>query len=181
MDVRVLVQIKQSSPVGKTRGQIMNVDTALLIKQPFLKGLRERQLETLLEDTMPATFRADEVICKEGSPANRFYLLLSGEVAVESCSSEYGDERKPVSIETIGEGDVLGWSWMFPPYYWHFDARATSPVNAIFFYGTRLRERCEKDHELGFELMKRVAEVAIRRLHATRRRLLEAKNIPQSS
>ena len=159
----------------------MNIDTALLAKQPFLKGLPERQLEMLLEDTMPATFQEDEVILTDGGPANRFYLLLSGEVVLESHSSEYGDEHKPVSIETIGTGDVLGWSWMFPPYHWHFDARATSPVKAIFFYGTRLRERCEMDHELGFELMKRVAEVVIHRLQATRRRLLEARNAHQPS
>lgn len=157
----------------------MDLNTALLAKQPFFERLSERQLETLLEDAMPATFQTDDVIFKEGDPANRFYLLLSGEVVLESRSPEYEDEHKPIPIETIGEGDVLGWSWMFPPHYWHFDARATSPIKAIFFYGTRLRERCEKDHELGFELVKMAAEIATRRLEAMRRRLLEAKNAPE--
>lgn len=163
------------------KAQIMDLNTMLLAKQPFFERLSERQLETLVEDAMPATFQTDDVIFKAGHPANRFYLLLSGEVVLESLGPAYEDEHKPVLIETIGEGDVLGWSWMFPPYHWHFDARAISPVKAIFFYGTRLRERCEKDHELGFELVKMAAEVATRRLEATRRRLLDVANTPQPS
>ena len=69
-------------------------------------------------------------------------------------------------------GEVCGWSWLFPPYHWHFDARAVEPTEAIFFYGTRLREQCENDHDLGYELMKRMASVIIRRLQTTRRHLL---------
>jgi CRP/FNR family transcriptional regulator, cyclic AMP receptor protein len=146
--------------------------TALAAQLPF-KGMSERQLEVLVGDAMPAEFKTDEMIFREGGIANRFYLLLSGKVALESSSAMRDDERKPLLIETIGAGSVLGWSWLFPPYYWHFDARAITPVKAIFFYGTRLREQCENDHELGYELMKRTAEVVIRRLQATRRRLLE--------
>jgi len=78
-----------------------------------------------------------------------------------------------LTVETIGAGSVLGWSWLFPPYYWHFDARAITPIKAIFLYGTRLREQCETNHELGHELMKRISEVVIERLQATRRRLIE--------
>jgi CRP-like cAMP-binding protein len=80
---------------------------------------------------------------------------------------------KPIQIQVIGAGDVLGWSWLFPPYYWHFDARALEPTKVVFFYGTRLREHCETDHDFGFELMKRTADLTIKRLQATRRRLLE--------
>jgi CRP/FNR family cyclic AMP-dependent transcriptional regulator len=75
-------------------------------------------------------------------------------------------------IQIIGAGDVLGWSWLFPPFCWHFDARAVKPTEAIFIYGTRVRELCDEDHDLGYELMKRTAEVVIRRLQATRRHLL---------
>jgi CRP-like cAMP-binding protein len=73
----------------------------------------------------------------------------------------------------LGAGDVLGWSWLFPPYLWHFDARAATPTTAIFFYGTRLRELCDENHDLGYELMKRVSEIVIKRLQATRRELVE--------
>jgi CRP/FNR family cyclic AMP-dependent transcriptional regulator len=78
-----------------------------------------------------------------------------------------------VVIGTVGTGEVLGWSWLFAPYYWMFEARAVTPVRAIFFYGSRLREQCETDHELGYQMMKRTSEVVIGRLQATRRRLLE--------
>ncbi len=77
-------------------------------------------------------------------------------------------------IQIIGPGDVLGWSWLFPPFFWHFDAWVVQPTTAIFFYGTRLREACEQDHELGYELMKRMTQVVMRRLQATRQQLLTA-------
>lgn len=76
-------------------------------------------------------------------------------------------------IQTLGPGDVLGWSWLFPPYYWHFDARALEPTEAVFFHGTPLREECESDHDLGYELVKRMSAVMMRRRQATRRSLLE--------
>jgi len=120
---------------------------------------------------MSVEFKEGELIFEEGSPANRFYLLLSGEVTLESPSEERYDEGGPIPIETISAGSMLGWSWLFPPYYWHFDARAMSPVKAIFFYGTRLRAQCENDHDLGYELMKRVTETFIERLQATRKQL----------
>lgn len=142
----------------------------MLAEQPFFRGLSESLLESLAKEAMPVEFKAGELIFNEGGLANRLYLLLSGKVALEFPTDL---EHEPVAIETIGDGSVLGWSWLFPPYYWHFDARALTPVKAIFFYGTRLREQCETDHELGYELMKRISGVLIERLQATRRRLTE--------
>ena len=78
-------------------------------------------------------------------------------------------------LQTIGRNDVLGWSWLFPPYYWHFDARATAATKVIFFYGTWLRENCERDHDFGYEMMKRMSAIIIERLQATRRKLVEAE------
>ena len=78
-------------------------------------------------------------------------------------------------LQTIGHDDVLGWSWLFPPYYWHFDARVTAATKAIFFYGTWLRENCERDHDFGYEMMKRMSAIIIERLQATRRKLVEAE------
>ena len=85
--------------------------------------------------------------------------------------SQRNDEA-PVVVQVIGPGDVLGWSWLFPPYYWHFDARAVEPTTAIFFYGTRLREQCEQDHDFGFEMMNRITQVVINRLQSARKQLL---------
>lgn len=121
---------------------------------------------------MPAAFNAGEQIFDEGAPANRFYLICSGQVELEA---PFSFEHTPIIVETIEAGSVLGWSWLFPPYCWHFDACAITPVKAIFFYGTRLREECETNHELGYELMKRISGVVVERLQATRDRMVEQR------
>ena len=108
-------------------------------------------------------FAPGEVIFHEGEIANRFYLIQRGKVCVETRAGE----ADSIPIQMIEPGDVLGWSWLYPPYYWHFGAYAVEPTEAIFFYGTRLRERCEEDHELGYELMKRVSAVLLQRLQVT--------------
>lgn len=141
----------------------------ILSEHPFLKGLKPEHLKVLTQSAMQTEFKADEVIFREGELANRFYLIQSGRVAIEAGRADSGG----AVIQVIGDGDVLGWSWLFPPYYWHFDARALKPTRAIFLYGTRLREQCEENHELGYELMKRIAQVLIQRLQATRKQLLE--------
>ena len=74
-------------------------------------------------------------------------------------------------IDTIGAGDSLGWAWMFPLYTWRFTARAIESSSAIFFYGTILREYCERDHSLGYELFKRMAPVMIKRMQCAREKL----------
>ncbi len=139
---------------------------AAVAEHPFLRGLSSYHLEILASCAMNSHFDAGELIFSEGDPANRFYLLIKGKVVLESDG-----EGEPTVIQTIGPGDVLGWSWLFPPFYWHFDARAEQPIDAVFFYGTRLRELCEADHDLGYELMKRTAKVAIKRLMAARQHL----------
>jgi len=138
---------------------------------PFLAGLKADHLRALKDNALMMRYQPGEVIFREGDPANRFYLVQHGKVALEASRRE----GEPVLIQHIGPGDVLGWSWLFPPYYWHFDARAVEPTEAIFFYGTRLREQSENDHDLGYELLKRMTSVVIQRLQATRKHLLAAK------
>jgi CRP-like cAMP-binding protein len=149
----------------------------LIAKQPFLKGLNSQQLQQLAGSALEMKFETGTTIFEEGSPANRFYLILTGRVEL---SSEMED-RNVIPVQTLGPGDDLGWSWLFPPYSMHFTARALEPTTAIFFYGTRLREQCEQDHELGYQLMKRIAEVATQSLRATQRRLMKYidKNTPE--
>jgi CRP-like cAMP-binding protein len=149
----------------------MKIDTTLLAAQPFLKGLSKQQLELLSNNAMEVEFPAGKMIFNEGLTANRFYIILEGEVALESPASKRGTQ--PDLIQTIKAGDVLGWSWLFAPYQWHFDARAVKPTKAIIFFATTLRELCESDHKLGYELMKRVTKVVIKRLQSTRLRLLK--------
>jgi len=135
---------------------------------PFLAGMNRTQLALLTDCAMASHFKAGQVIMRESEQANRFYLIESGKVVLESGEG-FG---QPVVVETIGAGDLLGWSWMFPPYVWHFTARAVEPTEAIFFYGTILREYCERDPSLGYELFKRMAPVMLRRLQAARKKML---------
>ena len=152
---------------------------ALIRQQPFFKGLNTQQLQLLAASALEMKFETGATIFEEGSPANRFYLILTGRVEL---SSEMED-RNVIPIQTLGPGDDLGWSWLFPPYSLHFSARALEPTTMIFFYGTRLREQCEKDHELGYQIMKRIAEVATQSLRATQRQLMQYidKNIPEKT
>jgi len=144
---------------------------SVIAEHPFLHGLRPAHLAVLAENSMSMHYEPGTLIFREGDPANRFYLIERGKVSLESSRRD----EPAVPIQTIGPGDVLGWSWLYPPYYWHFDARAVEPATAIFFYGTRLREQCEEDHDLGYELMKRMTQVVIQRLQATRRQLLAVR------
>lgn len=142
----------------------------LIAQQPFFAGLNPRQLQLLTEAALEVRFEKGEEIFHEGSAANRFYLILDGKVMLESEQVD----RRNFPIQMLWPGDDLGWAWLFPPYLFHLSARAVVPTRAILFYGTRLREQCEQDHELGFQLMQRIAEVLIQQLQATRQRLVEA-------
>ena len=143
----------------------------LIEAQPFFKGLNRQQLQLLAQSALEMKFEAGQKILEAGSPANRFYLILEGQVVLESELAERG---AMLPIQTLGPGDNLGWSWLFPPYLIHLGARTVEPTRVIFFYGTRLREQCEQDHELGYELMRRIAEVMVACLSATQMRLAES-------
>ena len=135
---------------------------------PFLAGMNRTQLALLTECAMAASFETGQTILREGEFANRCYLIETGKVVLESicCPGE------PVPIETIGAGDLLGWSWMFPPYVWQFTARALAPTTAIFFYGATLRAYCEKDHSFGYEFLKRINAVMVKRWQAAHKQIL---------
>ena len=129
---------------------------------PFLAGINRAQLTLLTDCAVARHFEADQIILREGEFANGFYLIETGKVALESDTGT----GESILIQTIGAGDLLGWSWMFPPYVWQFTARAVEPTTALFFYAAILREYCEKDHSLGYELLKRISSVMVTRLQA---------------
>jgi CRP/FNR family transcriptional regulator, cyclic AMP receptor protein len=140
---------------------------SLIEKQPIFKDLSRHHLEYLASLAMPIEFEPDRLIFKEGNPANRFYVILEGKVALETK----GKKRGMVTMQVLGPGEDLGWSWLFLPCKLQANARAITPTKAIFFYGTRLRQQCEDDHELGYELMKRMAQVMIRDFQVMRAQL----------
>jgi len=142
---------------------------SLIARQPFFEGLNTSHLQLLTDSAYEMRFDAGQAIFDEGSPANRFFLILDGKVVLESEARE----RSKLVIQTLGPGEDLGWSWLFPPYSLHTSARAVEPTRVISFFGTRLREQCEQDHELGYQLMKRIAGVATQCVRALQQRLLQ--------
>ena len=139
----------------------------VLADTAFLDGLGPDRLALLAGCAGNVHFGAGETLFRQGDPADAFYVLRQGSVALE----QFVPGRGPVVIETIEAGEVLGWSWLFQPYRWHFDARTV--VSATGFDGACLRGKCEDDPALGYELMGRFAQVLIERLQWTRLRLLD--------
>lgn len=136
---------------------------------PVFAGLSPDQLSLLAGCASNVHFEEGAVVFREGDPADVFYAVRHGSVALEL----FVPARGPVTIETLEGGEVVGWSWLFPPYRWHFDARALTPIRATAFDGACLRGKCEQDPALGYDLMSRFAQVLIERLQWTRLRLLD--------
>jgi CRP/FNR family transcriptional regulator, cyclic AMP receptor protein len=141
----------------------------LLADVPVFAGLEPDDRAFLAACARNTHFGAGEWIFREGGGADVFYVVRHGSVAIES----YLPARGPVTIETIEAGDVLGWSWLFPPYRWHFDARALSDVRATVFDALCVRDKCDSDPRLGYALIGRFAQLLIDRLQWTRLRLLD--------
>jgi CRP-like cAMP-binding protein len=145
----------------------LDVESALAA-HPFLKGMDPRQIRMLADCAMLEHFEPGEFLIREGDPANRFYLIIKGKVVLESFA---GNKKGRIPIQTLDHSDVLGWSWLFAPYYWQFDAQAAKPTDVVFIYATPLREECENNHDLGYELLKRISRVVVDRLQNTRKQM----------
>jgi CRP-like cAMP-binding protein len=142
---------------------------SLIANVPLFEELGARELETVAGCARNVRFTPQQRLFREGDPADTFYVVRHGSVAIES----FVPARGAVMIETVEAGEVIGWSWLFEPYRWHFDARALTTVRATAFDGACLRGKCESDTALGYALMSRFAQVLIERLQWTRLRLLD--------
>lgn len=141
----------------------------LIQEHPFFAGLDAAFLDTIAGCASNIHFAAGDYLFHEGGPADYFYLLRSGRVRLETVVPG----RAPVVLETIQTGEVIGWSWLFPPYLWQFDAVAADAVRATAFDGKCLRGKGEENHHLGYELALRSAQIMMQRLQATRLQLLD--------
>jgi CRP-like cAMP-binding protein len=139
----------------------------ILRKHPFLQDLAPDYLQFMVESASEVRFEAGQYILREGEAANQLYLINYGKVALGS----FMPGRGFTTIDTLGDGKVLGWSWLIPPHSWHFDALTIIPTLVVALDGQRLRDRCEADHDFGYELLKRLALIIGQRLRATRLRL----------
>ena len=147
---------------------MIEVTAAALATHPFLHGMPRDQLGVLAGISSDIRFPARHRIFEDGGNATRFWLIQSGHVSLDLHVPGEG----PVVIETIGMGELLGWSWLFPPFKWAFGAVAATPVEAFEFDAPAVREACAADPGLGYELNQRITRVLAKRLQATRIRLI---------
>ena len=141
----------------------------LLSEAPFFAEMTDDQLELIVGCAQNASFKRGSYLMREGEPADTFFAIRAGRVALEV----FVPNRGGLTVETIDAGELLGWSWLVPPYRTHIDARALETTRTIAFDGACLRGKCEEDPALGYELMRRFMPVVVDRLQATRGRLLD--------
>ncbi len=142
---------------------------AELAEHPFFADLDPADLDTIAGCGKNEVFPAGTEITREGTVADYFYLIRKGRVAIET----YAAPRGVVRLQTLDDGEILGWSWLFPPYLWNFDARALQDVRTVTLDGACLRGKCDANPALGYTLMKRFARIMTERLRAARIQLLD--------
>jgi CRP/FNR family cyclic AMP-dependent transcriptional regulator len=143
--------------------------TEILRQHPFLAGLSDHHMETLVGCASNVRFPEGSHVIREGEIANKFFLVRTGRIALETDVNARGKIR----IQTVGPGDVLGWSWLISPFRWHFNGLAVAEVRAVALDGECLRKKCEMDRDFGYQMLSRFAHVMERRLEATRMQLLD--------
>lgn len=154
----------------------MDTLKTILAQHPFFEGLPQPHLELLTGCATNVVFKPGEYILREGGPADHFYIIRQGRVAIETNIPNRG----AVVVESLEKGDILGWSWLFPPYRWHFDGRALELTRALALDGACLRGKIEADHNLGFDFFRRFSQVMMDRLQATRLQMLDIYKAEQS-
>jgi CRP/FNR family cyclic AMP-dependent transcriptional regulator len=141
----------------------------LMAQAPTFAGLESSHLELIAGCAVNEHIEAGSYLLREGEAADRFFLIRQGSVALEV----HAPGRGSIVIETLDAGDVVGWSWLFAPYRWQLDARAMEACRLVAFDGACLRGKCDADHELGYQLMRRFAAHLVHRLQAARLQLLD--------
>jgi CRP-like cAMP-binding protein len=138
-------------------------------EHPFFAGLLEPFGKLVSGCAKNVHFRAGEHLFHEGDAADQFYLVREGHVALEVKAPGRG----AIAFQTLGEGEIVGVSWLIPPYRWSYDARAVESTHAIAMDAACLRDKCEADHDLGYEMMKRFMSILLQRLQATQMQILD--------
>lgn len=146
----------------------------LLAEHPFFQDMPDEVREVVVGCCSNVHWRPGEFLFQEGGPSDHFYLIRQGTVAVEL----HVPGRPSVVVENIGEGEIIGWSWLVPPFRWSFDARAVEQVRAIAIDGACLRRKIAENHELGFHLYQRFIPVMGRRIAESRLRIVELTTEP---
>lgn len=148
---------EKNSGTDLMRRKIMETDTLEKIfrEHPFFKDIEAHHLRTIIECATIERFEPGDVIFREGEPAHSFYLIRTGKVALQLVSYR----AEPFTVLTLDQGEIIGSSWLFPPYRWKLTATALEVARVISIDGAKLRARCEADHDLGYALMKQFAQI----------------------
>ncbi len=141
----------------------------LLAEHPFLRGMSPEHIRTVAGCAKNERFEAGQFLFREGEEADQFFVIRHGKVAVQVGAPPRG----VVTVQTWTDGEILGWSWLLPPYRWRCSAKATELTRVIALDGKCLRQKCEADHDLGYELLKSFADVLARRVDMTYVQLLD--------
>ncbi len=146
-----------------------NAILGMFAEYEFFNNFSEQHLMKLAAGTKPFKLKAGEYLAREGAPKSGLYLLQSGHISLDMQAPNKGS----VHVQTVGPGNLVGWSWLVPPHRWQFDCQAVDEVQGLGFDGGWLRELCEQDHELGYHLLKQMITVMYNRAAATRTQLLD--------
>lgn len=146
----------------------------VLQRHPFFHGMTAAMLAKLAACATTRTLRPGARVLQEGACADRFIILMSGVVAVEIATPDHG--LKP--LQTLHAGDILGWSWLVPPYRWTFTATVREETEAVLFDAPCLRRVLAEDHEVAYHLLPRFVSVMSERLHAARLQMLDLYGAP---
>jgi CRP-like cAMP-binding protein len=141
----------------------------ILARHAFFAGFAAEHSQIVAACARNHRYDAGEYLFREGGSATEFFLIRHGQVALEISAPG----QTPIVFATLGEGEIVGASWLVPPYRWMFDARAVVLTRAIGIDAACLRGKCEADHDLGYEMMKRFLPILVQRLHATRLQILD--------
>lgn len=161
----------ENAATGKLILDIMNTSSIaeLIAGHEVFSGLDRAIIDLLAESASERELPAGTMVFRSGEPAETFYLVCGGSITVEVPAIE----GPTLELQRLGEGALLGWSWLIPPYRWNFQARVQSPTRVIEFNGRAIRERCEQDPRMGFEILKRFTRLMSERLEQARMRMIE--------
>jgi CRP-like cAMP-binding protein len=148
----------------------------LIAEATVFAGLKPEYIKLISSWGRLIELDADEYVLREGERAQTFYIIRRGAIALEVR----GAGHAVLVVDTKHDGDIVGWSWLFAPYRWVFDGRTIEPCSLVAIEGARLRDRCEEDHEFGYQLMRRFAAVVQQRLQHTRVQLLDVYGAARS-
>lgn len=143
-----------------------------LMQHQFFAGLAPEAVEFLAANGRVTNLVKDTVLFEHGQIAERFYLIRAGRITVGVPAIE----GPSLEVQTLGPGELLGWSWLIPPYRWNFRGRVIEVAEVVEFDGKPILDRCERDPAFGYPLMKRFAALMSERLEAARRRMMDEWN-----